>query len=61
MQLSFSQKANKPIIETELNELERILFDGQIIGTKQYYVDTYGDRPLGEFIRSIVGLDISAA
>ena len=25
------------------------------------YIDNYGDKPLGEFIRSIVGLDTSAA
>jgi len=37
------------------------LFGGKTIGTKQDYVDTYGDRPLGEFIRGIVGLDINAA
>ena len=54
-------KTNKPITETELNELERILFDGDIVGTKQDYIDNYGDKPLGEFIRSIVGLDSNAA
>jgi type I restriction enzyme, R subunit len=54
-------KTNKPITDLELNELERILFDGEIVGTKQDYVDTYGDKPLGEFIRSIVGLDTRAA
>ncbi|WP_310733603.1 type I restriction-modification enzyme R subunit C-terminal domain-containing protein [Colwellia sp. BRX10-9] len=54
-------KTNKAITETEINELERILFDGKDIGTKQDYIDTYGDRPLGEFVRSIVGLDINAA
>ena len=54
-------KTNKPITETELNELERILFDGSVVGTKQEYIDSYGDQPLGEFIRGIVGLDITAA
>lgn len=54
-------KTNKPITETEINELEQILFDGKTVGTKQEYIDTYGDRPLGEFIRSIVGLDAGAA
>jgi type I restriction enzyme R subunit len=37
------------------------LFDGKTIGTKQDYVENYGDKPLGQFIRSIVGLDINAA
>lgn len=54
-------KTNRPITETEINELEQILFDGKTIGTKQDYIDTYGEKPLGEFIRSIVGLDLSAA
>ncbi|MGF1903645.1 DEAD/DEAH box helicase family protein [Aliivibrio salmonicida] len=54
-------KTNRPITETEINELEQILFDGKTIGTKQDYIDTYGEKPLGEFIRSIVGLDQSAA
>jgi len=53
-------KANKPITELDLKTLEGILFDGEI-GTKQDYINTYGDKPLGEFIRSIVGLDKSAA
>jgi len=54
-------KTNKPITETEINELEQILFDGKTVGTKQEYVDTYGEKPLGEFVRSIVGLDVNAA
>jgi len=54
-------KTNKPITETEINALEAILFDGATVGTKQDYIDTYGDRPLGVFIRSIVGMDKSAA
>jgi type I restriction enzyme, R subunit len=54
-------KTNKPITETEVNALESILFDGAIVGTKQEYVETFGDKPLGVFIRSIVGLDVNAA
>ncbi|MDX8405598.1 MAG: type I restriction-modification enzyme R subunit C-terminal domain-containing protein, partial [Mariprofundus sp.] len=54
-------KTNKPITETEMNELERILFDGKTVGTKQEYINAFGDRPLGVFIRSIVGLDVMAA
>jgi type I restriction enzyme, R subunit len=41
--------------------LERILFDGEERGTREDYVKEYGDKPLGIFIRSIVGLDIRAA
>ena len=54
-------KTNKPITEAEINILEGILFDGETIGTKQDYIDNYGDKPLGEFIRGIVGLDVTAA
>ena len=54
-------KTNKPITETELDLLEELLFDGKIVGTKQDYLEHYGDKPLGEFIRSILGLDIAAA
>ena len=31
------------------------------MGTRQDYIDTYGDKPLGEFVRGIVGLEVSAA
>ncbi len=54
-------KTNKPITETEINSLENILFDGKTVGTKKDYIDNYGDKPLGQFIRGIVGLDVNAA
>lgn len=54
-------KTNKAITDTEINLLESILFDGKTVGTKQDYIDNYGDKPLGVFIRSIVGLDAMAA
>ena len=57
----YKLKTNKPVTETEINALEDILFDGVTIGSKQDYIDTYGDKPLGEFIRAIVGLDSQAA
>lgn len=54
-------KTNKPITQTEINALEAILFDGNTVGTKQEYIETYGDQPLGVFIRKILGLEVSAA
>jgi len=54
-------KTNKPITEKEIQSLEDILFDEETIGTKDDYVKTYGDKPLGVFIRQIVGLDITVA
>ena len=53
--------SNKPITETDLQTLEGILFNGKTVGTKQEYIENYGEKPLGEFIRSIVGLDVAAA
>jgi type I restriction enzyme, R subunit len=45
----------------ELQELERIRFDGQQRSTKQDFAREYIEEPLGGFIRSIVGLDIKTA
>lgn len=53
-------KNNQPITNTELEELERILFS-EDRGTKEDYVREYGDKPLGVFIRSLIGLDVTAA
>jgi type I restriction enzyme, R subunit len=38
-----------------------MLFSQGSIGSKKELVNAYGDQPLGIFIRSILGLDISAA
>ena len=46
---------------SEITEFQRILFDGGDRGTYDKYKEVYGDQPLGKFIRSIVGLNISAA
>lgn len=54
-------KTNKPITDAELITLEGILFDAETVGSKQEYIEIYGEKPLGEFVRSIVGLDANAA
>ncbi|WP_418697733.1 DEAD/DEAH box helicase family protein [Bacteroides sp.] len=54
-------KRNVPITHTELEILENLLFDGKERGTKSDFQKIYGDKPLGYFIRSIVGLDRNAA
>jgi type I restriction enzyme R subunit len=54
-------KSNQPITASELEHLEKILFDGGERGTKDDFVKEFGDAPLGIFIRSIVGLDAKAA
>ena len=43
----------------DVKVLERILW-GEV-GSKTEYVAEYGEKPLGEFVREIVGLDMSAA
>ena len=52
---------NVPITKSELDELERMLFDQGTIGTKEDFINAYGEQPLGKFIRGIIGLDINAA
>ena len=39
--------------------MEQILWSE--LGTKQDYENEYGTKPLGEFVREIVGLDMNAA
>ena len=52
-------KSNKPLTQTDVEELENILW--KEIGTKEDYITEYGTKPLGEFVREIVGLDMNAA
>ncbi|EJF09056.1 DEAD/DEAH box helicase family protein [Pontibacter sp. BAB1700] len=59
-------RTNQPITQEELDELERLVFDGQERGTKEDLLQELAQRdeapqPLGAFIRSIVGLDVNAA
>lgn len=54
-------RANQPITEHELAELERILFNGAGLTTKEQLVAALGEKPLGEFVRRLVGLDMLAA
>ena len=43
----------------DVQDLEKILWNE--VGTKQDYEAEYGQKPLGEFVREIVGLDMNAA
>ena len=54
--------SNEPITGAELEELERLLFDGDERGTKEALMEELGDpQPMGVFIRSIIGMDAKAA
>ena len=52
-------KGNVPLTKDDIAELEKILWSE--VGTKEEYTAEYGDKPLGEFVREIVGLDMKAA
>jgi len=52
-------KGNIPLSKDDIAELEKILWNE--VGTKEEYTAEYGEKPLGEFVREIVGLDMNAA
>lgn len=52
-------KTNQPLTPTDVSALEEVLWHE--VGTKQDYEQEVGTKPLGEFVREIVGLDMNAA
>ena len=52
-------KTNQPLTQADMEMLEETLWHE--IGTKQDYEQEFGPKPLGEFVREIVGLDMNAA
>ncbi len=52
-------RSNIPLTSEDIKALEQILWSE--VGTKQDYEAQYGQKPLGEFVREIVGLDMNAA
>ena len=52
-------KSNIPLSTADVKVLEQILWSD--IGTQKDYELEFGQKPLGEFVREIVGLDMSAA
>ena len=52
-------RSNIPLSQTDVEALERILWSE--VGTRQDYEAELGAKPLGEFVREIVGLDMRAA
>lgn len=52
-------KTNRPLTDTDVKALQGILWNE--LGTKEDYEREYGEKPLGEFVREIVGLDMNAA
>lgn len=52
-------KSNEPMTAEDIKVLEEILWNR--LGTKAEYDAQYSGKPLGEFVREIVGLDMKAA
>ena len=52
-------RGNIPLTAEDVRTLEKILWSE--VGTRQDYEAEYGQKPLGEFVREIVGLDMNAA
>ena len=50
---------NQPLSTDDIHALEQILWSE--LGTKEDYTKEYQDKPLGELVREIVGLDMNAA
>ena len=52
-------RSNIPLTDDDVKELENILWSQ--VGSRQDYEAELGTKPLGEFVREIVGLDMNAA
>ena len=52
-------RENVPLTSDDIEELEKILWSE--VGTKQDYEAEFGQKPLGELVREIVGMDMAAA
>lgn len=52
-------KGNIPLTSDDVKALEKILWNEA--GSRDDYEAEYGQKPLGEFVREIVGLDMAAA
>lgn len=50
---------NQPLTANDIKSLEEILWSE--LGTKEDYQSEYQDKPLGELVREIVGLDMNSA
>jgi len=57
----YKLRNNLQITHSELEELEKMLFEQGSLGTKAEFVKAFGEQPLGKFIRNIMGLDANAA
>lgn len=55
-------KHNRPLTPTDLEELERFVYQSEPVESRERFVECFGDdKPLPLFIRSLVGMDRAAA
>lgn len=52
-------RTNQPLTAFDVKMLEKILWSE--VGTREDYEQEFGSKPLGEFVREIVGMDMNAA
>ena len=52
-------RGNIPLTKEDVSELEELLW--KQLGSKEDYEKQCGNKPLGAFVRSIVGMDMNAA
>jgi type I restriction enzyme R subunit len=52
---------NQPITAAELDDLDRMLFEQSGLQTHEEFKEALGEKPLGVFIRSVLGLDSQSA
>ena len=52
-------RGNQPLTPADIDALEDILWSE--VGSQEEYESACGQKPLGEFVREIVGLDMKAA
>ena len=50
-------RKNIKITNEDLLYIEKFLFEKGSLGSKEVFKEVYGEKPLGEFIRTVVGLD----
>ncbi len=51
---------NTPITLEELDSLEELLFSEEGLGSRERYQQVYADKPIGHFIRSVLGMEEEA-
>lgn len=54
-------RLGRPLTPTDLEELQRFFFSAPEVESQQRFTETYGEQSLPRFIRSLVGLDRTAA